>query len=201
MSPQPIFHLLGKTYCWILLSNPPSPTTSSPLLLFYHITNWPSFALPWSCSTWEWIFNVRKADLSRWPLKKKKKKNENKTPSIFQLAWLMVCSLCVPTVRKPNSGRPLNMHTLIWTHGSMHRCRHTICVFMSCCAVFAQAAWSIGDLKSLSKGNPPYCDLQLGPRSSDGGWVTDEGADENVFDEERVGLRNVRPQLVLTVRV
>lgn len=31
--------------------------------------------------------------------------------------------------------------------------------------------------------------------------MTDEGADENVFDEERVGLRNVRPQLVLTVRV
>lgn len=34
----------------------------------------------------------------------------------------------------------------------MHRCRHTICIFMNCCAMFTQAAWSIGDLKGLSKG-------------------------------------------------
>lgn len=83
---QPIFHLLGKSHCLIPLSGPHLPP---PPPSFSHITKWSSFALPWSYSTGQWIFNVRKADLSSGLLKYSK--NEKKTPSIFQPVSLMVC--------------------------------------------------------------------------------------------------------------
>ncbi len=133
-----------------LLLNPaksPPPPPPPPLpLSFSHVTKWPSFALPWSYSTGEWIFNVRKADLSRWPLKYSK--NENKTQhQYFSRPYRRY--VCVPAVRKSNSGRPLNMRTLIQTH--IHRCRRTMCIFMNCCAMFTQAAWSIGTLRASPK--------------------------------------------------
>lgn len=50
-----------------------------------------------------------------------------------------------PAVRKHSSGRPLHKRAHI------RRCRHTICIFMNCCAVFTQAAWGIGTLRASPK--------------------------------------------------
>lgn len=62
--------------------------------------------------------------------------------------------------------------------------------------MFTQAAWSIGDLKSLSKGTSHIVTFSW----DRGAQIEDEwrmmGADENAFDAERAGLRNVSPQLV-----
>lgn len=72
VSLQPIFHLLGKTYCWSNPASAPRPARALPPSLS-HVTKWPSFALPCLYSTGEWIFNVRTGYLPRWPLKYSKK--------------------------------------------------------------------------------------------------------------------------------
>lgn len=121
-------------------SAPPPP----PPISFSHITKWPSFALPWSYSTGKWIFNVRKADLSRWPLKYSK--NENKTQHQYFSQPLLTVCMYPCSQETPLRKTPKNVH--------MHpnRCRRTICIFMNCCAMFTQAAWSHRDLEGPSKG-------------------------------------------------
>ncbi len=100
---------------WILLITPPPPP---PLpLCFSRITKWPSFALPWSYSAGEWIFNVREADPSRWPLKYSKKKWEQNTASIFQPASALVCMYV-----SLQSGNPTQGGLSICTHRFKHPC-------------------------------------------------------------------------------
>lgn len=53
----------------------------------------------------------------------------------------------------PQSGNPTQEDPSICAHSfsPINRCRHTICIFMNCCAMFTQAAWSIGTFGASPK--------------------------------------------------
>lgn len=144
------------------------------------------FTLPWSYSTGEWIFNVRKADVSRWPLKYSKNENKTQHP-YFSKPLLTVCMyVCIPAVRKPHSGRRPKMCTCIQTDaGTQYASLWTAVPYL------LRQHGASGPTGPLQR-NQPYCDLQLEQMSSDRGWVTVEEGDENVLEAESAVLRNVR---------
>lgn len=141
---QPIFHLLGKTYCWVLLNPHPQPP---PLpLSFSHITKCPFFLLSpghiqWKNSHWTWERLTYPRGLPSTA------KNENKTQHQYFSHVLLI--VWIPAARKPNSGRPLNMHTFKQTHTQMEA--HNMHLYELLRHVYL-GSMAHRDLEGLSKG-------------------------------------------------